>query len=110
MIRRLTRLTYPRALLDVVLVLEEKDKVTHDTIARTTLPKWMRVVVVPKGSGVTTKPRALNYARTVYRHHAGFYREGAATLYVNPGLGTTGPPVRLGTWPEISLFRLRRAS
>lgn len=62
LIRRLTRLTYPRALLDVVLVLEEKDKVTHDTIARTTLPKWMRVVVVPEGSGVTTKPRALNYA------------------------------------------------
>lgn len=62
LIRRLTRLTYPRALLDVVLVLEETDTVTHDTIARTTLPKWMRVVVVPAGSGVTTKPRALNYA------------------------------------------------
>ncbi len=62
LIRRLTRLTYPRALLDVVLVLEEKDTVTHDTIARTKLPKWMRVVVVPTGSGVTTKPRALNYA------------------------------------------------
>jgi len=60
--------------------------------------------------GVPFAARALNYARTVYRHHAGFYREGAATLYVNPGLGTTGPPVRLGTWPEISLFRLRRAS
>lgn len=62
LIRRLTRLTYPRALLDVVLVLEEKDHITHATIAQTRLPKWMRVVVVPEGSGVTTKPRALNYA------------------------------------------------
>lgn len=62
LIRRLTRLTYPRALLEVVLVLEETDTVTHDTIARTILPKWMRVVVVPDGAGLTTKPRALNYA------------------------------------------------
>ncbi|KPA20093.1 Beta-monoglucosyldiacylglycerol synthase [Shimia sp. SK013] len=62
LIRRLTRLTYPRALLDVVLVLEQNDTLTHTTIARTALPKWMRVVVVPEGTGVTTKPRALNYA------------------------------------------------
>lgn len=62
LIRRLTRLTYPRALLDVVLVLEEKDQLTQATIAQTRLPRWMRVVVVPTGSGITTKPRALNYA------------------------------------------------
>lgn len=62
LIRRLTRLTYPRALLDVVLVLEEKDDVTRNTIAQTRLPRWMRVVQVPAGSGLTTKPRALNYA------------------------------------------------
>ncbi len=62
LIRRLTRLTYPRALLDVVLVLEEKDQLTQATIAQTRLPRWMRVVEVPTGSGITTKPRALNYA------------------------------------------------
>lgn len=62
LIRRLTRLTYPRALLDVVLVLEEKDTLTRQTIAQTRLPRWMRVVQVPAGSGLTTKPRALNYA------------------------------------------------
>ncbi|SMP19870.1 glycosyltransferase family 2 protein [Shimia sagamensis] len=62
LIRRLTRLSYPRALLDVVLVLEENDNLTQDTIARTRLPRWMRVVEVPAGSGLTTKPRALNYA------------------------------------------------
>lgn len=62
LIRRLTRLTYPRALLEVVLVLEEKDQLTRATIAQTRLPRWMRVVEVPTGSGITTKPRALNYA------------------------------------------------
>ncbi len=62
LIRRLTRLTYPRALLDIVLVLEEKDALTRETIAHTQLPQWMRVVEVPAGSGLTTKPRALNYA------------------------------------------------
>jgi hypothetical protein len=48
-----------------------------------------------------------NYARTMTRYHAGLMREGRATLYVNPGLGTTGPPVRLGTWPEITVLVLR---
>lgn len=62
LVQRLTQLTYPRALLEVVLVLEEKDALTRDTIARTRLPKWIRVIEVPAGSGVTTKPRALNYA------------------------------------------------
>ncbi|SHI68930.1 hypothetical protein SAMN05444000_102244 [Shimia gijangensis] len=62
LIARLSRLTYPKALLDVLLVLEEHDTLTQETIAHTNLPQWMRVVVVPAGSGLTTKPRALNYA------------------------------------------------
>ncbi|QBF32360.1 glycosyltransferase [Thalassococcus sp. S3] len=62
LIKRLSRLTYPKALLDVVLVLEEKDKLTPRTLARTALPDWMRVVTVPDTGSVTTKPRALNYA------------------------------------------------
>lgn len=62
LVSRLSHLSYPKALLDVVLVLEEHDRLTQDTVARTTLPPWMRVVEVPAGSGLTTKPRALNYA------------------------------------------------
>ncbi|WP_299546086.1 glycosyltransferase [uncultured Tateyamaria sp.] len=62
LITRLSRLTYPKALLDVVLVLEAKDNVTRATLARTRLPRWMRVVEVPDDGTVTTKPRALNYA------------------------------------------------
>lgn len=62
LVRRLCRLTYPKPLLDVLLVLEEKDTTTRETLARTSLPGWMRIVTVPAGSGLTTKPRALNYA------------------------------------------------
>ena len=62
LIARLKRLTYPRVLLDVILVLEEKDHLTRATLSDCDLPGWMRVVEVPDGGGVTTKPRALNYA------------------------------------------------
>ncbi len=62
LIQRLQRLTYPKALLDVILVLEEKDEVTRNTLADVTLPSWMRVVEVPDLNGLTTKPRAMNYA------------------------------------------------
>jgi glycosyltransferase XagB len=62
LIARLSRLTYPKSLLEVVLVLEQSDTVTRDTIARTPLPDWMSVIEVPVGDGLTTKPRALNYA------------------------------------------------
>ncbi|WP_300013440.1 glycosyltransferase family 2 protein [uncultured Roseobacter sp.] len=62
LIARLSRLTYPKSLLNVVLVLEEGDETTRDTIARTELPDWMSVIEVPGAGGLTTKPRALNYA------------------------------------------------
>ncbi|WP_299373585.1 glycosyltransferase [uncultured Tateyamaria sp.] len=62
LVARLSRLTYPKALLEVVLVLEAKDAVTRATLARTKLPQWMRVVEVPDDGTITTKPRALNYA------------------------------------------------
>jgi glycosyltransferase XagB len=62
LIARLSQLTYPKSLLDVVLVLEQDDHLTRETIARTTLPDWMSVIEVPAAGGLTTKPRALNYA------------------------------------------------
>ncbi|WP_246594365.1 glycosyltransferase family 2 protein [Mameliella sediminis] len=61
LVARLSRLTYPKALLDVVLVLEAGDELTRETLARTRLPAWMRTITVPPGQ-ITTKPRALNYA------------------------------------------------
>jgi len=54
-------------------------------------------------------PTRWNFSRLTYRYHAGTYREGGAVLYISPGLGTTGPPVRLGAPPEITVLRLRRA-
>ena len=62
LVERLQKITYPKVLLDVVLVLEEKDTLTRNTLARCALPSWMRIVEVPDGGGLTTKPRALNYA------------------------------------------------
>jgi predicted MPP superfamily phosphohydrolase len=53
--------------------------------------------------------RKINLARLMTRFTTGFYRLGDASLYVNRGLGTTGPPVRVGVRPEIGLLTLRRA-
>lgn len=61
LVKRLSRLTYPRELLDICLVVEEDDTITQDAVAQTDLPRWMRMIVVPRG-GVKTKPRALNFA------------------------------------------------
>ena len=61
LIARLSRLTYPKCLLDVVLILEEEDETTRETLATIDLPPWMRAVIVPDGQP-RTKPRAMNYA------------------------------------------------
>ncbi|MDX1781894.1 MAG: glycosyltransferase [Thalassovita sp.] len=61
LVKRLQRLTYPKALLDVVLILEETDGLTREALADADLPGWMRVVIVPDGQP-RTKPRAMNYA------------------------------------------------
>ena len=61
LVARLGRLDYPKALLDVVLVVEEGDLATRNALARANLPHWMRIVTAPEGR-VKTKPRALNHA------------------------------------------------
>ena len=62
LIKRLEKLTYSKSLLEIVLVLEASDTITHATISRTQLPDWIRVIEVPVAKGLTTKLRALNYA------------------------------------------------
>jgi predicted MPP superfamily phosphohydrolase len=41
-------------------------------------------------------------------HHHGLSKRGKMWVYVSPGTGTWGPPVRLGTRPEVTLIRLVR--
>jgi hypothetical protein len=48
-----------------------------------------------------------NLSRLTTRYSSGTYHRGRCTLYVNPGLGTTGPPIRIGAAPEITLLVLR---
>ncbi|HEY0705814.1 MAG TPA: metallophosphoesterase [Polyangia bacterium] len=50
-----------------------------------------------------------NLARFMTPFTTGSYQIGDSTLYVNRGLGTTGPPIRLGVRPEITLLTLMPA-
>lgn len=43
-------------------------------------------------------------------HYGGLSDEGKMKVYVGPGTGTWGPPVRLGTTPEIAILTLRGAA
>ena len=49
---------------------------------------------------------ALVYPETPYV--SGWYEKPGGQLYVNRGIGTTGPPIRLGTRPEITVLELVR--
>jgi predicted MPP superfamily phosphohydrolase len=53
--------------------------------------------------------RTIGLANLAHRYRVGFYRRGCSTLYVHPGLGTTGPPLRLGVAPEVTILVLRSA-
>ena len=59
--------------------------------------------------GVPFIYRVANLASFGYRYNVGFYRRGESVLYVHPGLGTTGPPMRLGVAPEVTILVLRAA-
>jgi predicted MPP superfamily phosphohydrolase len=51
--------------------------------------------------------RHANLGRLHRRHTLGVYRRGTTALVVHPGLGTSGPPVRLGVAPAIVEITLR---
>jgi predicted MPP superfamily phosphohydrolase len=54
--------------------------------------------------------RFLSLATFAHPYNVGLYRRGRATLYVHPGLGTTGPPMRLGVAPEVTILVLKSSS
>lgn len=53
--------------------------------------------------------RTINASKLAHQFHLGLYKNGDATLYVHPGLGTTGPPMRLGAAPAVVMITLRAA-
>jgi glycosyltransferase XagB len=61
LVRSLEALDYPRAKLDVLLVLEASDLDTQAALRALPLPYGFRTVIVPD-AGPRTKPKALNYA------------------------------------------------
>ncbi len=48
------------------------------------------------------------FSRLAYPRQAGLYEHAGASLYVSRGLGTWGPPMRLGSPPELVELVLRR--
>lgn len=60
--------------------------------------------------GLWPLSRWLNVSALAHQHGPGLHRLGRAQLYVNAGLGTTGPPLRLGFPAEIALIELTVAA
>lgn len=60
--------------------------------------------------GLPLLPERVNLARRFFAFSAGVYQRGRATLYVHPGIGATGPPLRFGVAPEVTVLTLRRAA
>ncbi len=61
LMQALAALTYPKELLEVIILLEEADDITRQALNRTPLPHWAQVLTVPADT-LQTKPRAMNYA------------------------------------------------
>ena len=66
LVQALQALDYPRAKLEVLLVLEAADLDTQSALLALCLPPGFRTVIVPDG-GPRTKPKALNYALQLAR-------------------------------------------
>jgi predicted MPP superfamily phosphohydrolase len=53
--------------------------------------------------------RGITLVRPETRYVSGWYEKPGSQLYVNRGMGTTGPPIRLGARPEITVLELTGA-
>ena len=47
-----------------------------------------------------------SFVHLVTPYVMGEFSIGDSRLYVNRGIGTVGPPIRLNSTPEITIFRL----
>lgn len=59
--------------------------------------------------GVPFSAGRITLSKFARQRPPGLHVRGRSRLYVHAGLGTTGPPLRLGVAPEIAVFVLRRA-
>ena len=57
--------------------------------------------------GIEFLGEAYSPAQFVYEQWSGLYMQQDKYLYVNRGLGTVGPPIRVGIPPEITVITLR---
>jgi uncharacterized protein len=64
--------------------------------------------------GFEMGPLRWSLAQVMYERWAGLYRENGddrtQQLYINRGIGTVGPPIRLGVRPEITILTLSRGA
>ncbi len=58
--------------------------------------------------GIEAGKNVISPVRLIYKQFAGLYQSGKEYLYVNRGVGTVGPPFRIGINPEIALITLKR--
>lgn len=58
---QIARSTYPRELLDILILTEADDAITDAALERRSLPPWISVLRIP-ADGLRTKPKAMNYA------------------------------------------------
>jgi cellulose synthase/poly-beta-1,6-N-acetylglucosamine synthase-like glycosyltransferase len=61
LIKRMSRLVYPKELLEICLIYEVEDAATKNHLAKCRLPYWMKTIEVPADT-LQTKPRTMNYA------------------------------------------------
>jgi uncharacterized protein len=54
--------------------------------------------------GTLSLHRGLSLARLETPYVSGWYEKPGGQLYVNRGIGTTGPPIRIGARPEITVL------
>jgi predicted MPP superfamily phosphohydrolase len=50
----------------------------------------------------------LSIAKMIYKYYKGLHSIGSQYLYVNRGIGVSGPPIRLGINPEITFITLKK--
>ncbi|GAB1370056.1 hypothetical protein MASR1M45_01140 [Candidatus Kapaibacterium sp.] len=57
--------------------------------------------------GVDSESFGFSPAAIAYNQYKGLYRKGSQLLYVNRGLGVSGPPIRIGFNPEVTIIDIK---